>query len=140
GIEHLIERQDPEVPRHELDDGTQADHRSADADARESELGDRRVDDTHLTELLEQAFRDLVRALVHRDFLAHEEDAIVALHLFAQRLVQRVAVRDYGHVNPRRRLRPWRRTSYPRGRPPTTLRPAARDSCRRNQSRPAPRP
>ena len=53
-----------EVPGHELDDRPQADHRRADADAGEPELGDRRVDDAHLAEFLEQAFRDLVCALI----------------------------------------------------------------------------
>ena len=98
GVEHLVEREHGEVPRHELDDRAQADHRRADADAGEAELGDRRVDDAHLTEFLEQAFGDLVCALVDGDFLAHEEDAVVALHFFAQRLVQRVSIRDDWHV------------------------------------------
>src|SRR5262249_45329336 len=72
-------------------------HRRADAHAGEAELRDRRVDDAHLAELLKQAFRDLICALIHRDFLSHEEDAIVALHLFAQRLIEGVSVCDYWH-------------------------------------------
>ena len=67
--------------------GTQPDHGRADADAGEPEFGDRRVDDAHLAEFLEQALGDLVGAVVHADFLAHEEDAVVALHLLAERLV-----------------------------------------------------
>ena len=104
GVHDLVEREQREVPRHELDDRPQPDHRRADADAGEAELGDRRVDDAHLAELLEQPLRDLVGALVDGDFLAHEEDAVVALHLLAQRLVQRVAIRDDWHVvgTPRR--------------------------------------
>ena len=77
--------------------GTEPDHRRADADAGEPELGDRRVDDAPLAELLEQALGDLVGALVDADFLAHEEDAVVPLHLFAQRLVERVSVGDDRH-------------------------------------------
>ena len=77
--------------------GRRPDHRRADADAGEPELGDRRVDDAHLAEFLEQTFRDLICALVDGDFLAHEEDAVVALHLFAQRLVEGVSVRDDWH-------------------------------------------
>ena len=96
-VEHLVEREQREVPGHELDDRAQADHRRADADAGEPELGDRRVDDAHLAEFLEQAFRDLVCALIDGDFLAHEEDAVVALHFFAERLVEGVAVCDDWH-------------------------------------------
>jgi hypothetical protein len=64
---------------------------------RRSRARDRRVDDAHLAELGEQPLRDLVGAVVDGHLLAHEEDAVVALHLLAQRLVERVAVRDDGH-------------------------------------------
>ncbi len=97
GVHDLVEREQGEVPRHELDDGPEPDHRRADPDAGEAELGDGRVDDAHLAELLEEPLRDLVRALVDADLLPHEEDAVVAVHLFAERLVEGVAVGDYGH-------------------------------------------
>ena len=143
GVDDLVEREQREVPRHELDDRAQADHRRADADAGEAELGDRRVDDAHLAEFLEQALGDLVRALVDADFLAHEEDAVVALHLFAQRLVERVAVGDDWH-----RVSAWHRdgcagssrSSCRRARPRTAPRAAARGSGRRSPRRPARRP
>ena len=51
----------------------------------------------HLAELLEESLRDLVGAVVQTDLLSHEEDAVVVVHLFAQGLVQRVAVGDDGH-------------------------------------------
>ena len=145
GIEHLVEREHGEVPRHELDDRTQADHRRADAHAGESELGDRRVDDAHLAEFLEQSLRYLVRALVDGDFLSHEEDAVVALHLFTKRRVQRVSVCDDWHcLRLRRRRRRGSRSSYRsscrRRRLRRAPRAAARDSCRRNPTRPARRP
>jgi hypothetical protein len=44
-VQDLVERDGAEVPRHELDDGPQPDHRRADADARRTPLGDGRVDD-----------------------------------------------------------------------------------------------
>ena len=50
-----------------------------------------------LAEVLEQPLGHLVGAVVEPDLLAHEEDARVALHLLAQGLVQRFAVRDDGH-------------------------------------------
>jgi hypothetical protein len=97
GVHDLIEREEGEVPRHEFDDGPQTDHRGTGTDAREAELRDRRIDDAHLAEILEQAPGHLVGALVNADFLAHEEDTVIAVHLFTQRLIQRVAVGDYRH-------------------------------------------
>ena len=98
GVHDLVDREQREVPGHELDDRAKPDHRRADADAGEAELGDRRVDDAHLAELLEESLGDLVRALVDGDFLAHEEDAVVALHLLADGLAEGVSVRDDWHL------------------------------------------
>ena len=101
GVHDLIERQEREVPGHELDHRPEPDHRSADADAGEPELGDRRVDDTHLAELLQESLGDLVRALIDGDFLTHEKDAVIALHLLANRSAEGVSICDYGHALPR---------------------------------------
>ena len=68
-------------------------------DAGEAELGDRRVHHAHRPELVEQAAAHLVGALIDADFLAHEEDVGVALHLLAEGLVEGVAVGDDGHVS-----------------------------------------
>src|SRR5712664_471132 len=54
GIHDLVERQDREIPRHELDDWAQPAHRGTHADPGEPQLGDRRVDDTFGAELLQQ--------------------------------------------------------------------------------------
>ena len=78
--------------------GRRPDHRGADADADEAALGDRRVDDPLLAELLQQALRDLVGAVVVADLLAHEEDAIVLLHLLGHRLIERLA-KSYGRAS-----------------------------------------
>ncbi len=51
-------------------------------------LGDGRVDDALRAELLEHPLADLVRALVVPDLFAHEEDAVVALHLLDHRFAQ----------------------------------------------------
>jgi large subunit ribosomal protein L22 len=69
----------------------------ADADTGKTELGDRRVDDAHLAEFLQQSLRDFVRALIDGDFLTHEEDAIITVHFFAERHVERIPVGDHGH-------------------------------------------
>ena len=49
-VDDLIDGQHREVPGHHLDDRAQADHGRPDAQAGESLLGDRRVDDSLLAE------------------------------------------------------------------------------------------
>src|SRR3954464_9888659 len=71
--------------------------RGADAHADDRVLGDRRVADALLAELLEQPVGDLEGAVEHPDVLAHQVDLLVALHLLAERLVERLAVADDGH-------------------------------------------
>src|SRR6202030_2555461 len=51
-----------------------------------------------LPELLEQALGDLERAAEHADVLAHQQHALVAAHLLAQRLAQRLAIAHLAHV------------------------------------------
>ena len=99
-VDDLVHRQQREVDRHELDDGAQAGHRRADAHADDRVLGDRRVAHALLAELLEQAGGDLEGAVEDADVLAHEHDVRVALHLLAQRGVQRLAVAHDGHRAP----------------------------------------
>jgi hypothetical protein len=96
-VDDLVEREQREVDRHQLDDRTQAGHRRTDADADDRVLGDRRVADALLAELLEQAVGDLEGAAEHADVLAHQHHALVARQLLAQRGVQRLAVAQLGH-------------------------------------------
>ena len=56
-VDDLVEREQREVDRHQLDDGAQARHRRADAHADDRVLGDRRVAHALLAELLQQARR-----------------------------------------------------------------------------------
>ena len=93
-VDDLVGRDEAERPAHELDDGAQAVHRGTDREPGEAVLGDGRVDDALLAELVQHALADLVRAVVLRDFLAHEEDALVAAHLLGERLAQRFAELD----------------------------------------------
>ena len=75
--------------------------RRADADAGETVLGDRRVDDALGAELLQQALRDLVGALILGDLLAHHEHAVVGAHLLGHGVAQRLA---HGRSSPSRCL------------------------------------
>src|SRR3546814_11547322 len=63
GVDDLVDRLHGEVEGHELDDGPEAVHRRADAEAGEAVLGDRRVDHAARAELVEQAQAHLVGAL-----------------------------------------------------------------------------
>ena len=94
GIHDLIEREEREIPGHELDDRAQPHHRGAHADAGEAELGDGRVDHAHLAEFFEEALRHLVGAVVDADFLAYQKDAVVLMHLLAESLIECVAIGD----------------------------------------------
>ena len=99
GVVHkLVEGDVGEAEGHELDDRAQANHRRADADAGEAVLGDRGVDDPPGAELVEHPLRNFVSAVVFGHFLAHEEDALVALHLLGHGGAEGLAVREYGHV------------------------------------------
>ena len=80
-VDDLVEADEGERPAHEFDDRAQAGHGRADAEAGEAGFADRRVDHAARAEFFEHAGRHLVGAVVLRDFLAHEEDVFVAVHL-----------------------------------------------------------
>ena len=96
-IDDLVEGHGAEVPGHELDDGSEPHHGRAHADAREALLGDGRVDHPAGAEALEEPFGHLVRALVVPDLLAHQEHAIVAVHLLGDGLSEGLAVPKFTH-------------------------------------------
>ncbi|KEQ51483.1 hypothetical protein BV95_04254 [Sphingobium chlorophenolicum] len=87
----MVDRLHREVERHELDDRLQSAHRRARADAGKAIFGDRRVDHPFGPELLQQALRHLVGALIFGDLLAHHEDPLVAAHLLCHGVAQRFA-------------------------------------------------
>ena len=76
--------------------GRKPGERGADAEPGEAMFGDRRVDHAPRAELFEQALADFVGALILRDFLAHQEDGVVAAHLFGHRVAQGLA-HGHGH-------------------------------------------
>ena len=97
-VHQLVDREKGEVPGHELDHRAEAHHRGTDTDTGKPQLGDGRVHHPHGPELVEQAAAHLVRALVHPDLLAHQEDVGVPLHLLAERLVEGITVGECRHV------------------------------------------
>src|SRR5690349_20123547 len=77
-VDDLVGGQDREVERHEFDDWSETSHRRAHTQPGESKFSNRSVDDTLWSELFQQSTRVFVRALTLGNFLAHEEDRIVA--------------------------------------------------------------
>ena len=93
----MVDRLHREVEGHELDDRLQTAHRRARAQTGETIFGDRRVDDALRAEFLKQTLRDLVRALIFGDFLAHHEDAVVFAHFLGHRIAQGFADGEFHH-------------------------------------------
>ncbi len=77
-VDDLVEREQREVDRHQLDHRPQPGHRGADAHADDRVLGDRRVAHAPLAELLQQPGGHLEGAAEHADVLAHQQHALVA--------------------------------------------------------------
>mmetsp|Transcript_7939 Transcript_7939/g.32156 ORF Transcript_7939/g.32156 Transcript_7939/m.32156 type:complete len:421 (+) Transcript_7939:335-1597(+) len=94
GVDDVVDGLHRKVKRHELDDWLEAHHRGAARQAGETRLGDGRVPHAVGAEALQEPLRDLVRALVVANLLAHHEDLLVAFHLLGQGAVERVA---HGH-------------------------------------------
>ena len=104
GIENLIEREQAEIDRHQLDDRPHAGHRGANAGAGEARFRQRRIADALGAELGEQSLAHRVAAAVAADVLAHQEDLVVAAQGIADRLAHGLAIgqsrslRAAGHV------------------------------------------
>ena len=96
-IDYLVHSQQPEIDSHQFDYRLEPAHRSADARADNSQFGDRSVADAFFAVNGEQAVGDFERAAEVADLLAHDEDALVAVELLAQGLVQCFAVSDLRH-------------------------------------------
>ncbi len=95
--DEVVPRAGDEVRELHLCDRAHAHDRRARAGADDRRLGQRRVQDAPLPELLLEAERDLEGAAVDADVLADHEDALVAPHLGAQPVGDRLQVRQLGH-------------------------------------------
>ncbi len=100
----LVEADAEEVGEHQLDDGTHALGRRADAEADEGRLRDRRVEDPIRPEPVEQPGRGAEDPAVGADVLAEIDDGRITLHLLGDGL-------DHGlggaETAARRRRRTW---------------------------------
>jgi hypothetical protein len=96
-LDDLVGRLEREVPGHHLDDRAHAGHRHADRGAGEAGLGNRRVDHALGAEAVEKGIGHEVRAAVEADVLAHDDDALVTLHLVGHRGTKRLAIGHYRH-------------------------------------------
>ena len=92
--DHVL-RDEDEVDRHDLDHGTEAEHRRADAGPDEAFLRDRGLAHALGPVLRPQPRGDLVRALEAADLLAHQEHALVAFELLVESASERFAI---GHL------------------------------------------
>ena len=95
--DEVVPRAGDEVGELHLGDGAQAHDRGAGAAADDRGLGERRVDDAPRAELLLEAERDLEGAAVDADVLADQEDALVAPHLGAEPVGDRLQIGDLCH-------------------------------------------
>ena len=80
GVVHdLVDAEQAEIDRHDLDDRLRAAERGADGRADEGRFRERRVANAFLAELGEQPLADGVAAAVPADVLAHQKHALIAL-------------------------------------------------------------
>ena len=92
-IGELVHHERQEVAEHDVHDGAQSGHRGADAEAGESRLRDRRVDDPLRSEFLHQPCEHFERGAGLGHVLAEQHDAIVPPHLLRDRFLDRFAKR-----------------------------------------------
>ena len=97
--DELIPGAGDEVGELHLRDRPHAHERRAGAAADDCGLGERGVDDAPRPELLLEAERHLEGAAVHTDVLADHEDALVAPHLAAEAVGDRLEIGQLGHVS-----------------------------------------
>src|SRR5690606_10033765 len=84
-VDDLVERDEGEVERHELDNRPEPLERSTNSDSGKACFGDWCIDHTLRPELFEHAFAHFVRSVVLGDFLTHEENILIPLHFLDHR-------------------------------------------------------
>ncbi len=97
-VDDGVQRQKGEVDGHELGHRSQTAHRRADGHAADGHLRNGRVAHALLAELVIEAACDGIGAAPDADLLAHDEHPLVAVHLLAQRVGDRLPHRDQCHT------------------------------------------
>src|SRR5215212_2721909 len=96
-VHDLVKRDQRKAERHEFNDRSQANHGRADSQASKSVLADWSIDDSSWAKAFQQSVTDFVRALVFCDLFAHQEHVWIALEFLRERLIERLAIRDFSH-------------------------------------------
>src|SRR5262249_24631985 len=96
-VQYLVQREHRKVPGHELDDRPEPILSSAYADGRESQLRNRRIDDTLGTKLIQHTLAYLVGAVVFSNLLPHQENPVIATHFIIHSFAQRLSESNLSH-------------------------------------------
>ena len=91
----LVDRRPDEVGELDFCDGAHTVHCGAEGDACDGRLGQGRVNHTLCPELFEEAVCSEEHSAARADILAHDENSIVAAHLFPHRVPYRLYDRLY---------------------------------------------
>ena len=86
-IDDFIHGQYDEIDGHNLYNGPQSQHRGTGGHAHKPIFADGCIHDALGTELLQQARSDLIRALEVANLLSQQENILIALEFFAQRIM-----------------------------------------------------
>src|SRR5260370_11523363 len=97
-VDDLIDREQAEIDRHQLDNWLECAHRGADSGADDREFRNRRVTDALFAVDSKQPVGDLECTAEVADLLAHDEYTLIAVEFLAQGLVERFPIRDLGHA------------------------------------------
>src|SRR5216683_1686009 len=97
-VDNLIDREQAEIDRHQLDNRLEPAHRGADSGADDREFRNRRV--THALFAVDgkQPVGDLECTAEVTDLLAHDEYTLIAVEFLAQGLVERFSVSNLRHA------------------------------------------
>ena len=93
----LVESDERETERHELDNRPQANHGCAHSKPGKTVFTDRRIDDAFRAKAIEQTLTDFVSAVVFGDFFAHQKHVGIALQFFGERFVERLTISNFSH-------------------------------------------
>ncbi len=98
-VDEAVHREGEEVAEHDLDDRSEAAHCRPEGRAGERELGDWRVEDALRAVLVVEAGRSREDASGGGDVLAEQDHALVRGQLFVERITDRGAEGECGHVS-----------------------------------------